>query len=148
MPRIDNQIDKFRALSLQEVGFLLFSTLYLPIIRLLLYLFGYNKTRSILSFFIPDGQNLDGPDNSKINKARMIAYMVGAAAQYGLYHAKCLEKSLLLWWLLARCSIASEIRFGVKVNPKDSFFAHAWVECNNLVLNDSLVFHQQVSAFE
>lgn len=123
------------------------SLFMLPLIAVLLRLSGFNRTKYFLSKFIsnePDGSKQQaGPD-----QARIIARMVSVAACHGLYRANCLKQSLVLWWLLARRGLKSEIRFGVKKGPEDEFGAHAWVEFNGMNLCDSKVLQKQISALE
>lgn len=66
-----------------------------------------------------------------------IAEIVSKVASHHPYSANCLERSLALWWLLGRCGIPSEIRFGVRPAPEDgSPDFHSWVENEGVVLND------------
>jgi len=144
---MSDRLRKLRALSLDEWWLLLLSLFMLPLIAVLLRFAGFNRTKNILSKFISNepGNNKQqpGPDQT-----HSIARMVSVAACYGLYRANCLKQSLLLWWLLARRGLESEIRFGVREGPEEEFGAHAWVEYNGINLCDSEVLQKQVSAFE
>jgi hypothetical protein len=63
--------------------------------------------------------------------------MVSIAAQHGLYRATCLRKSLLVWWLLRKDGIQSNICFGVRIIDS-TLEAHAWVEWGGMVINDAV----------
>ena len=47
----------------------------------------------------------------------------------------CLSRSLALWWLLRRCAVDATLQLGVSLAGR--FAAHAWVEANGQVLNDT-----------
>jgi len=127
---------------------MLLAMLLLPFVALSLRIFEYNKTKNILSRFISDISGLKEPDSSEKEKACVIARMVAVASGHGPYRANCLKQSMVLWWMLARHGISSEIIFGVLKEKKDSFGAHAWVEYNGINLCDSNVIQQQVLAFD
>ena len=55
---------------------------------------------------------------------------------------------MVLWWLLARHGLQSEIRFGIKAEPGEEFGAHAWVEYEGANLCDSDVLQKQVAQFK
>ena len=68
-------------------------------------------------------------------QAQVIARVVKIAAEQGVYRAKCLQQTLVLWYLLRRNHIESEIRFGAR--KKDGELqAHAWVEMGGVALNE------------
>lgn len=71
-----------------------------------------------------------------LREAQRTARMVDAAAHYVPYDATCLRRSLVLWWLLRRRGIDSRLRIGVR-KEADGILAHAWVECQERVLNDA-----------
>jgi hypothetical protein len=43
---------------------------------------------------------------------------------------RCLPRALALQALLRQAGVASELRLGVAKNPRGSFVAHAWVNCD------------------
>src|SRR5262249_47935492 len=86
-------------------------------------------------------------DHSIKGRARVIGRVIRIAAKHGLYHPTCLQKSLVLWWLLARNRIFSEIRFGAR-KEEGELKAHAWVECCGLTLNEDQDVCRQYPVFE
>jgi len=78
--------------------------------------------------------------------ARSVARVVEAASQQGCYRARCLQKSLVLWWLLRRMGIAAEVWFGVH-KAAALVHAHAWVEFSGVVLNDKEDVRRDFAAF-
>ena len=75
-------------------------------------------------------------------EAQRTARVVNAAARRVPYDATCLRRSLVLWWLLRRRGIDSRLRIGVR-KEADGILAHAWVECQERVLNDPADISQQ-----
>jgi hypothetical protein len=78
---------------------------------------------------------------------RQTVRMVKLAARYSPLWSNCLKHSLVLWYLLRRQSIDSELRIGVR-REGDKFQAHAWVEYAGQVLNDSPEVSQAYARFE
>lgn len=62
--------------------------------------------------------------------------MVAAAAKEGIVRGKCLEQSIVLWWLLLRKRLPAELRIGVRQSDA-GLEAHAWVEVQGNIVNDS-----------
>jgi len=74
-------------------------------------------------------------DAAATEQARAIARIVKIAAEKGVYQAKCLQQTLVLWCLLRRNHIESEIRFGAR-KQSGELQAHAWVEVGGIALNE------------
>jgi hypothetical protein len=62
--------------------------------------------------------------------------LVQMAANGGLIRGNCLEESITLWIILRRHGICSTLKFGA-FKSREGFQAHAWVEFDGIVLNDS-----------
>ena len=62
--------------------------------------------------------------------------MVLSAARYGLVHGNCLSRSMTLCYLLRRHGCAACLRVGGR-RVGESFEAHAWVEFDGRVLDES-----------
>jgi hypothetical protein len=58
---------------------------------------------------------------------KRLCRLVGMAGRYHLYPMSCLRQSLALQWLLGRCGIVADLRFGVR-KEVDGLDAHAWLE--------------------
>ena len=80
-------------------------------------------------------------------RVRVIARIMRIAAAHGIFRPNCLQRSLVLWWLLRRNHIASEIRFGAR-REAGELKAHAWVECFGFALNESSDVCRHYSPFE
>jgi transglutaminase superfamily protein len=145
---VKNRIEQLRALTMFEWWLMLIVMLLLPVIALSLRIVEYNKTKNLLGHLISEISGQKDPDPHEIEKARTIARMVAVAAGHGPYIANCLKQSIVLWWMLARHGISSEIIFGATKEKKDSFGAHAWVECCGINISDTEGVQQRFLAFE
>jgi len=142
------RIEQLKALSLDEWRLLLTVMVLLPIVALSLRIKGFKGTQNSMRSLMPKESALMEPDESELKNARGIARMIAVAAGHGVYRANCLKQSLVLWWMLARRGIKSEIVFGVQKEAIEHFDAHAWVECNGINLSDSEEVQQRFAAFQ
>lgn len=125
---------KFLRLARRERVLLVGAILLLPVTALGLRLAGFRRWQRALSNLSPEGRALAAGD--PLEQARRTARVVGIAVRRGFYRANCLPQSLVLWFLLRRQGIESDLRIGVRKNANQCE-AHAWVECLGQVLNDS-----------
>lgn len=132
-----SNLDKVRQLSWKDRRLLLQSVLLLPLIHLGLIILGYARLRGWMERSTPRKLITQADlQTASLERARQVAHLVSIAAQHNLYKAGCLRRSLLIWWLLRKEGIQTEIHFGVRmVNGK--LEAHAWVEYNAAVVNDA-----------
>jgi hypothetical protein len=72
--------------------------------------------------------------------------MARAAARHSPMPSTCLERSLVLWWLLGRQHVAARLRIGVR-KTGEKFEAHAWVEHQGRALAEPQGAHLHYSAF-
>jgi hypothetical protein len=72
--------------------------------------------------------------------------MVLAAARHSPVSSTCLERSLSLWWLLARQGIVAQLRIGVR-KEGEKFAAHAWVEHEGTAVGEPEDTHVHYAAF-
>lgn len=54
---------------------------------------------------------------------------------YSPFPGNCLSRSLALWWMLRREGCEATLQLGVSLSGR--FAAHAWVEADDRVLNDT-----------
>lgn len=93
-------------------------------------------------------------DESKHRQAQDTARLVKRAIFYSPIKGKCLSQSLVLWHLLVRQGIQSDLRIGVYKKDDqlpftpDNFEAHAWVEYQGEVLNDAPDVHERFVAIQ
>src|ERR1700681_4071281 len=140
---------RFRALEPNARGLFLRAAALLPLVSLSLRLRGFRSTQASLQKRI-DGavsSGCDPSDSAKAVRAAFAARMVRSAAFRNLGTATCLEKSLVLWWLLGKQGIASSVRIGARKTGQ-KFEAHAWVECDGVALNEPEEVHKHYAAFD
>ena len=98
--------------------------------RFLLRTIGFASTirlmRAMPSFY----PSREGPDPRWVLEIRRVS---GSP-----YHGTCLDRSLLLWFVLLQHGLDGDLRIGVARSEDGSGIdAHAWVEFDGLVLNDA-----------
>jgi hypothetical protein len=137
---------KFRALSIRDrLNLLLFSAL-LPLVDAGLRGMGYRRFRGFLAAHPRQLAKYRGTEIEAIEVSKHISYLVSVASGYGLFHFSCLRRSLLIWWLLRRKGIQTDLRIGVK-KQEGQLYAHAWIKLGNEIINDSVEVERTFSAF-
>jgi Transglutaminase-like superfamily len=131
-------------LSAAERSLLICALWLLPVVAISLQVKGLRFTQNLLLWTFRSGRSNSEPIESQIWTT---VRMVKTAAKYYQPWANCLKKSLVLWILLRDRGIMSEIRIGVQ-RESTTFAAHAWVEYQGIVLNDSDDVHQHFQAFD
>ncbi len=108
---------------------------------------GFRRWKSALGWLSP-AANAFAPlqDATHRESAQVIARLEAAAARNLFLSTSCLERSLVLWWLLRRLGISAELRIGAR-KEVGRFEAHAWVEMDSVVLNDAGAEHRQFVPF-
>jgi hypothetical protein len=145
------RLRRFKALDSPTRGLFVRSVVVLELTQLSLRLRGFRATEiSLRKLLGTSEKDSAGPAFSPDAVPAKIAVtdrMVQAAIRYGFGHPTCLEKSLTLWWLLARQGISCNLRIGArKTNKKVE--AHAWVEYEGVPLSDPEELHRHYAVFE
>jgi hypothetical protein len=123
---------RFFRLTQVEQKLLLESLVVLPLVALAMRLCGFAATQRGLNYFLPlPTRHRAGAGCPTSDVVRM----VGAAARHGGWRSSCLQRSLVLWWLLRRQGDGADLRIGVR-RLDGKLQAHAWVEDGGRVLND------------
>jgi hypothetical protein len=140
-------LKKFLALTGRERTMLLKAFFMLPLSYWALRLLGFYRFQSLLIRLAALLQTKPfGSMNCDHDEAHAAARMVDIAARRSISHARCLQKSLVLWWLLRRRGTMCEVWFGVR-KDESGLEAHAWVEWNGVVLNDRCDVYERFAAF-
>lgn len=79
--------------------------------------------------------------------ARNIVRAVRSAELHGPVTPNCLERSMVLWFLLRRVGIEAELHIGARKNGTH-LEAHAWAELGGQVLNDNSDVHKHYARFD
>lgn len=135
---------KLRALSGPERRLLLAALLIQPPLTLALRIGGFRRLYTFLKRTSPIPPSSSHPSIAELQD---MARLVNAAANRGPIHSACLARSLTLWWLLRRRGVASDLRIGVSKEGGE-FAAHAWVEVDGTVINDSPESITRFAAFD
>ncbi|MBC6417778.1 MAG: lasso peptide biosynthesis B2 protein [Prochloron sp. SP5CPC1] len=134
-----------KKLSGQERSLFLQAYLLLPLVTVSLKLGGLGRTQTILARLSPlDLHNISYAQNKNV---RVTTKMVKIADKYSKLWSNCLRQSLVLWYLLRRQGVSSELRIGVR-RQEGEFQSHAWIEFGNIVLNDRSNVRQQYTVFK
>ena len=88
------------------------------------------------------------PRSAQADSARVkwLRHAVDISARFSPL-GSCLDRSVTLWWLLAMEGVESQLRIGVKKTDGE-FSAHAWLERNNEVVNDTVNIAEAYSVFD
>jgi hypothetical protein len=144
-------LQRFRALDSEARKIFFRAAALLPVIALSLRIRGFRATQTSLLRYLPRPNHSpqEQPTISKndLDHCRLTARMVDAATRHAWLSSTCLEKSLVVWWLLARQGIGSQLRIGArKVDAK--FEAHAWVECEGVAISEPQDGHRHYAPFD
>jgi len=98
--------------------------------------FGFRRWKRVFGWFAAKMvRRARAADTAPLGAAGAIARFEDAAARHLFLPTNCLERSLVLCWLLERRGIDSRLRFGAR-KQGGRFEAHAWVEVDGSVVND------------
>lgn len=136
-------LDTLRQLAPPERSALLGALVALPAVSIGVRGFGYRRVRRLLAALTAPPPEAP-PDADR--QAERLAVLVRAAARRGPHRPKCLAESLVLWSLLRRRGIESDIHIGVR-KKEGGFAAHAWVEHGGRPLNDAPDVRDRYAAF-
>ena len=139
---------RFWRLSGHARGVVLEAAAALAATHIGLRLAGFRRWKAALAWLVPEpaGRSIAvEPGNAEM--AREIARLEQSAARHLFLRTNCLERSLVLWWLLEKRGIATELRIGAR-KEAGRFEAHAWVEFEGAVLNDAGDEHHHFVPFE
>lgn len=127
-----NRIKKLARFTLTEWKLLIVAMSLLPMVALTLRMFGFLRTEQLLSRLFPLSSTAH-PCQVRKEDVYQSVRMVNIGARYGIYRANCLKKSLVLFCLLRRLGGVPKIRLGVQCD-NSRFFAHSWVELDDVAL--------------
>ena len=117
----------------------------LPLLTLSLRVRGFGATQRFLQKFTPSAKSCP-PVAAVESLVVLTTRMVLAAARNSPIPSTCLERSLSLWWMLARQGIATQFRIGVRKDD-EKFAAHAWVERDGVAIGEPDASHLHYAAF-
>jgi len=145
-PQMWARLRRFSALPRAAKMDFVRASLLLPLIRMSLRLRGFRATQKSLQLRIGRGVAALS-ESAAADETKQTCRMVFAAARYSPISVTCLERSLVLWWLLARRGMATQLRIGARKSGK-KFEAHAWLEQNGVAIGEPDGTHLHYAAFE
>jgi len=122
----------FASLNRAEKALLLRAMLMLPVVDAELRVRGWRRCHARLASWAK--RRAKSTTATGIPPER-IAWLVERAARNVPWPATCLRRSLVLWALLERAGVATDLRLGFR-KTDGVFEAHAWVELAGIPLND------------
>jgi Transglutaminase-like superfamily len=125
---------RWSSLSARERGIFFRAFILLLLVTTGLKTIGFRRTQAWL------GLKTSGAFAASAERTRAevwrTADLVRAARKWHIVRSTCLSCSLVLWRLLLRQGIDSDVRIGVRRGMSGEVEAHAWIEWNGEVLND------------
>jgi len=150
------RLRRFKALDPESRNLFLRALVLVPLISVSLKLRGFRATQTALHHRLASGSQRfpEGASRGNLSstttaaeRSRLTARMVNAVTRHFWRGSTCLEKSLALWWLLARQGIASHLRIGArKIDGK--FEAHAWIDRHGVAVGEPEDVHQHYAVFD
>jgi len=105
----------------------------LPMIEISLAALGLRPTLQWLTRSAPQSVPLPNDARTVTRRARLA---IDRASRNGMVRGRCLSQSLALWWILRRYGVESRLKLGA-VAAQPAFDAHAWLENESGIINDS-----------
>lgn len=139
---------RFRNRPPQDRRLILQAAVVLPLTKAGLRLFGFRRWKAVMEKFspaVPSTQSLSM--DSRREAAQRAVRAVRSAQLHGPANPNCLERSMTLWWMLRRHGVNGELHIGAR-KEAGIFEAHAWVELDGQVLNDSAEVHEHYARFD
>lgn len=135
---------RLRSLSATQWRSVLVSLVLVPAVQLSLRLRGFVATSTALA------DRSDRPAKATTaDDARSTAEAVAIVAGRPVIGARCLGRSLVLWFLLRRRGIDAALIIGAGARePRAPLPAHAWVEINGLPINETADVRDRYPAFD
>ena len=129
---------KLQRLSANERRLLTQALVLLPLTFWGVYALGVSRWQRFLTRLASFGttSNRNSLRDVAASEVSEVARAVKIAAERGLFQANCLQQTLVLWCLLRRNHIESELRFGAR-KQEGQLQAHAWVELDGVALNEA-----------
>ena len=132
---LQRKAETWHNLSKSDRALVIRAMFLLPVVATSLKTVGLRRTQSWLT-----RNSLEptvSPTEQTRANVRRAAQMVAVACRWHPLHSSCLARTIVLWNLLRRRGIETDVRIGARSDSHGEFQAHAWVEWNGQVLNDA-----------
>jgi hypothetical protein len=121
----------------------LWSLLLVPATQVSLHVLGFSRTARALARW-----SHRPPTAVDLEAAREAAEAVNLVAGRAIVGARCLGRSLALWFILRRRGIDAELVIGADAPQRGELAAHAWVEVVGIPVNDLPDVRQRFGSFD
>lgn len=136
------RLSLLRSLTREQWRVVCASLLLLPGVQLSLRTRGFTRTAGMLAN--RSGRHAVPADPCDV---RPLGEAVGLVAGRSVVGARCLGRSLVLWFLLRRRGVDAELVIGAEAPRGGKLPAHAWVEVNGEPVNDALDVRERFGSF-
>jgi hypothetical protein len=136
-----SKLDRLRSLTPAQRNVLAASVVVLPLVRLSLRVRGFRATTRRLA-----AMSNRSSAEADLLAARQAADAVAIAARVPV-GARCLARSLVLWFLLRRRGIDAQLVLGAGKPSDGALPAHAWVELSGVPVNDAADIRERFGSF-
>lgn len=121
------KLRKYLRLTSGERRTLIQALILLPIVSLALRLVGLRRCQRMFSYFLTYWQApMAEQKTPTLAQAMLISRLIRSAIKHSVCKANCLQGSLVLWLLLCRKGIRSELHIGTR-KEDDLLNTHAWI---------------------
>lgn len=139
---------RFRNRPAEERPLILRAMILLPLTKIGLCVVGFRRWKDLVEkVSLTDRPPQSLHPAAQLEMARRITRAVRSSELHGPATPNCLERSMTLWWLLRRDGIEGELHIGARKSGP-LLEAHAWVELDGQVLNDSVEVHNHYARFD
>lgn len=136
------RLRRLRSLNGAQWRVLLASLALVPAVQIALRAVGFTRTAGLLA-----DRSARTPGTANVASARAAAEAVGLVAGRSVIGARCLGRSLVLWFLLRRKGTDAELVLGAEAPTGGLLRAHAWVEVDGEPVNDTADVRQRFGSF-
>ena len=137
-----HRLTLLRSLTREQWRVVLKSLPLMPLVQLSLRVRGFTRTAGMLAIH---SQRRAVPADPR--DARPLGEAVGLVAGRSVVGARCLGRSLVLWFLLRRRGIDAELVIGAGTPRGGELPAHAWVEVAGEPVNDAFDVRERFGSF-
>ena len=148
------KLKTFRSLPPGERDIFFQFLVLLPVVAWRVQFLPIKSTFTWLRSKLPPNVKHQLEEEAILPQAQRTTWLMFKALRFSLIKGKCLSQSLVLWHLLGRQGITSQLRIGFNKDisqipvASDNFTAHAWVECQGVILNERPDVYQRFVVFD
>jgi hypothetical protein len=139
---MERRLTLLRSLTREQWRIVFESLLLLPLVQISLRIRGFTRTAGMLA-----GHSQRRAVPADPVAARPLGEAVGLVAGRSVVGARCLGRSLVLWFLLRRRGIDAQLVIGAEAPRGGELPAHAWVEVTGEPVNDALDVRERFGSF-